>query len=81
MKPDYTTRDLFTYGGFIAGISAFMLSTQAWDVHRLLRLLCGAGVGLVLGFVGGALYDRINAHFSEDNDRRRIEDDEGGPRF
>jgi len=65
MSPDYTTRDLFGYGGFIGGIATFMVSTQAWDVHYLLRLFCGAVAGFALGGVMTQIYDRVNRHFSE----------------
>ena len=76
MSPNYTVRDLFTYGGFIAGIAVFMVSTPAWDVPHLIRLLCGAVVGLTVGTISGRIHDKMNAHFSD----RPPDDDPWEPR-
>lgn len=61
MSPGYTTRDLFTYGGFIAGISIFMVSTMMWDVHYLVRLICGVIVGAGCSWIGEKIYNFMTA--------------------
>jgi hypothetical protein len=61
MKPDYTVRDLFSYGGFICGIATFMMSTTGWQVHHFLRLGSGVVVGLIVGFIATATYDRLKS--------------------
>ena len=79
MSPNYTVRDLFSYGGFIAGTAAFMLTTQAWDVARIIRVLCAAGVGLVMGWMAVSLYDRIIAPLDRPTDQFDDDNDEFGP--
>ena len=66
MGNDYTPRDLAQYGGFIGGCSIFMLSTQAWEVHHLVRLLCAVVVGFLIGFVTTNAYDRFRQGGGDD---------------
>jgi hypothetical protein len=91
MKPDYTVRDLFSYGGFICGAATFMVSTTGWQVAHMMRLLCAVVVGLVVGFVATMTYDRLKSPRAS-NDRPRFANkeesnipeegkDEFGPRW
>ncbi len=91
MKPDYTVRDLFTYGGFICGAATFMVSTTGWHVAHMMRLLSAVIVGLIVGFIAGMTYDKLKTPGPSDRRPRfggkdepeaPVEGrDEFGPRF
>ena len=79
MGSGFTTRDLFSYGGFIAGIALFMVATVGWDVHHLIRLGAGVVVGLICGWVGERLYANLIAQPKhDDRDRHDVDDDRFG---
>jgi hypothetical protein len=80
MGSGFTTRDLFSYGGFIAGIAVFMVATAGvWDVHHLIRLAAGVVVGLICGWIGDRIYTNlIAAPPTEDPPRDDFEDDRFG---
>ena len=79
MKSGYTVRDLFTYGGFIAGIAIFMVSVQAWHVHHLLKLLCGVVVGMAGAWIGDKLYFQFRSRPRQEDSFN--DDDQFGPRW
>ena len=91
MKPDYTVRDLFSYGGFICGAATFMVSSTGWHVHHLLRVLCAVIVGLIVGFMTVTTYDKLktsggsgrgSGSARDGEDDAPVEGrDEFGPRF
>lgn len=77
MGPGYTTRDLFTYGGFIAGIAVFMVGTNGvWDVHHFVRLIVGVIVGLAGAWVGDRIYTNFYAARKDDEWDRDDRDDD-----
>ena len=76
MKPDYTVRDLFSYGGFICGAATFMVSTTGWHVAHALRLICAVVVGLIVGFVATMTYDRFKTPGASDRRPRFVKKDE-----
>lgn len=66
MKPGYTVRDLFSYGGFIAGAAVFMLvSRQLWEMHHLVRLICAVVAGFICGGIGDRIYAFVTAESSK----------------
>jgi hypothetical protein len=79
MKPDYTVRDLFTYGGFICGAATFMVSTTGWHVAHGLRLICAVVVGLIVGFIAGMTYDRLKTPGSGDRPKFARKDEPEPP--
>lgn len=77
MGSGFTTRDLFSYGGFIAGIALFMVATAGvWNVHHLVRLIAGVVVGLVCGWIGERIYANLIAEPKHDARERDERDDD-----
>jgi hypothetical protein len=66
--PGYTFKDLVMYAGLMGGFIITFLATAQFDLHRLVRYLIAAVVGLACGWGASTLYASMTKPF-----------DDGGP--